>query len=57
LLDRLYESVYEQDEGFRCDMQNCRNTIVRHSIGVNDIAETVLTENEFCERLTALSKK
>ena len=54
LLDRLYQTVYDQNENYRRDIQSCRSVTFTHSIGKNKKSETVLTSQEFCSRLTKL---
>ena len=55
LLDRLYMTVYEQDEKFRKDISKVKQCRLIHSIGVSDKENTVLTEEEFIARLNMLS--
>ena len=58
LLDRLYQAVFEQDEEFANDLrQKCRKYKLIHSIGEKDSSKTVLTEDEFCKRLTSLCNR
>ena len=54
LLDRLYQSVYEQNDNFRRDLQSCKGVTFTHSLGKHKKSETVLTTQEFCSRLTKL---
>ena len=54
LLNRLFQSAYDQCESFRKALAATRNAKLTHSIGKRKIAETVLTEQEFCSRLTKL---
>ena len=54
LLDRLYQSVYDQNENFRRDLQSCKGVTFTHSLGKHKKSETVLTTQEFCSRLTKL---
>lgn len=54
LLNRLYQSVYDQNEGFRKDLNSCRGVTFTHSLGKHKKSETVLTSQEFCSRLTKL---
>ena len=54
LLNRAYKAMFEQNEGFRKALLATRNAVLTHSIGNNKEAETVLTEREFCRRLTFL---
>jgi predicted NAD-dependent protein-ADP-ribosyltransferase YbiA (DUF1768 family) len=54
LLDRAYQAVFDQNEGFRKALLSTGNATLTHSIGSNKTSETVLTEREFCSRLTRL---
>lgn len=53
LLDRAYMELYKND-GFRDALISTKNATLTHSIGKNKINETILTEKEFCSRLTKL---
>ena len=54
LLDRLYLSVYEQDESFRNDLLALRGKKIDHRMGLSNPSETVLTRHEFIFRLQRL---
>lgn len=54
LLDRLYETVFQQDASFRQDLWDSQGYFLRHSIGKHDPTDTILTELEFCHRLMML---
>ena len=54
LLDRLYQSVYDQCEGFRKALKATGKAKLTHFIGNNKRSETILTTSEFCSRLTKL---
>ena len=54
LLDRAYNTMYEQSESLRKQLKDAGNSIFTHSIGRNDEKETVLTEREFCSRMQKL---
>lgn len=54
LLDRLYLSVYDQNEGYKRDIMSCKGVSFTHSKGKNKKSETILTSQEFCSRLTKL---
>ena len=54
LLDRLYQTVYDQNDNFRRDLQSCKGVTFTHSLGKHKKSETVLTVQEFCSRLTKL---
>lgn len=57
LLDRLYDAVYDQDEGFRRDLSEIRGKNIDHRMGLSNPAETVLTRHEFVFRLQRLSER
>lgn len=54
LLDRFYQSLADQNEGFRKALLATDKATLTHSIGHNDPSKTVLTEREFCSRLTRI---
>jgi hypothetical protein len=54
LLDMIYQAVYDQNDSFRRALAATQNAVLTHSIGHNKESETVLTEREFCSRLTKL---
>lgn len=54
LLNRAYNAMYNQSEGFRKALEASGKSILTHSIGRNKETETVLTTNEFCKRLMYL---
>lgn len=56
LLDRLYDAVYEQDGRYRADLKAVRGRKLDHTMGVNDMARTVLTRKEFIDELERLQK-
>lgn len=53
LLDRAYTAMYS-NESFRKALEASKGCTLTHSIGKNNIRETVLTTSEFCSRLTKL---
>ena len=57
LLNRAYNALYTQNESFRKCLEDAGNAIFTHSIGKNNVKETVLTEREFCSRLQHLKDK
>lgn len=57
LLNRAYNCLYTQNEDFRKCLEDAKDAIFTHSIGKNNIKETVLTEREFCSRLQYLKDK
>ena len=54
LLDRAYQAMFDQNDGFRAALAASGNATFTHSIGKNKESDTVLTESEFCSRLTKL---
>jgi hypothetical protein len=54
LLDILYETAYDQCESFRRALIATGKATLTHSMGKNKTNETILTEREFCSRLTKL---
>ena len=54
LIDRAYRAMYEQNDSFRRALAASGKAVLMHSIGWNKEADTVLTEREFCSRLTSL---
>jgi hypothetical protein len=56
LLDRLYLTVFIENKDFRKDIKASKGAILTHSIGNQDITDTVLTEQEFCDCLMRLRR-
>ena len=56
LLDRAYDALNE-NTGFKKALEATGNATLTHSIGKNNIRETVLTAREFCSRLMKLREK
>ena len=56
LLDRAYMEL-SKNEGFKKALLSTANARLTHSIGKSDIHHTVLTEKEFCSRLTAIRRE
>jgi predicted NAD-dependent protein-ADP-ribosyltransferase YbiA (DUF1768 family) len=54
LLDRAYNALFEQNEGFRKALKATGKAVLTHSMGKANESETVLTKQEFCSRLTKL---
>ena len=54
LLDRAYQCMFDQSESFRDALRASLGATLTHSMGKNKIQETVLTEAEFCGRLSRL---
>lgn len=57
LLDRLYDAVFQQDAGFRADLESLRGQRIDHRMGLTNPAETVLTRMEFVRELQRLIGK
>jgi hypothetical protein len=57
LLDRAYQAMFEQCPVFRKALKETGDTVIEHSIGGVDSKETILTQQEFCSRLTSLREK
>jgi predicted NAD-dependent protein-ADP-ribosyltransferase YbiA (DUF1768 family) len=57
LLDRAYEAMASQSEGFRKALLASGTGLLTHSIGRRKKNETVLTTNEFCSRLMKLRER
>lgn len=55
LLDRAYEALSENVK-FQKALLATQNATLTHSIGKSKESETVLTEREFCSRLTNIRK-
>lgn len=56
LLDDAFEALC-QNEGFRRALIATGSAVLTHAIGKNDPRDTVLTQREFCSRLTKLRAK
>lgn len=56
LLDRAYQAMCDQNEGFRKALLATRDATLEHSIGRSKQSETVLTRSEFCSRLMKMRK-
>jgi len=54
LLDKAYSCLFSQNESFRNALKSTGNATLTHSIGKTDIHQTILTQKEFCSRLTEL---
>jgi predicted NAD-dependent protein-ADP-ribosyltransferase YbiA (DUF1768 family) len=57
LLNRAYEAMFEQSEGFRKALKASGNAVLTHAMGRTDARQTVLTRSEFCSRLTKLRNR
>lgn len=56
LLDEAFDAL-AQNTAFQKDLLATQNAVLRHSIGRNKKSETVLTQREFCSRLTKIREK
>ena len=56
LLDRAFDALSE-NTSFQRALLVTNNATLTHSIGKNKITETVLTRQEFCQRLTKIRKR
>lgn len=56
LIDRAYLAMATQNERFRKALLATGEATLTHSMGKNNPRETILTEREFCGRLTRLRK-
>ena len=56
LLDRAFNALSE-NASFRRALLTTNNATLTHSISKNKITETVLTRQEFCQRLTKIRKR
>lgn len=56
LLDDAF-TMLAQNTAFQRDLLATGNAVLRHSIGRNKKSETVLTQREFCSRLTNIREK
>lgn len=54
LLDRAYETITRQNEGFRKALIATGNATLTHSIGKSDTSKTILTVREFCSKLNKM---
>jgi hypothetical protein len=54
LLDMIYQAVHDQNDSFRRALAATQKAVLTHSIGHNKESDTILTEREFCSRLTKL---
>lgn len=54
LLDRAYTAMFTQSESFKKALLSTSKATLVHSIGKTKEKDTVLTEAEFCSRLTRL---
>ena len=52
LLDRAYVALTRQSESFRTALSATGDAVLTHSMGRSSEKETILTQSEFCRRLT-----
>jgi trimethylamine:corrinoid methyltransferase-like protein len=57
LLDRAYRAMFEQSESFRKALKASGSATLEHTIGRTKSSETILTQQEFCSRLTKLREE
>lgn len=53
LLDRAYEAL-SQNDSFKRALIASGDSVLTHTIGKSDLTKTVLTQSEFCSRLTKI---
>ncbi|MBI4118514.1 MAG: hypothetical protein HY455_03200 [Parcubacteria group bacterium] len=56
LLDRAFDALAE-NQSFREALLATGDAVLTHSIGTQNPSDTVLTEREFCERLTRIRSR
>jgi hypothetical protein len=56
LLDRAYTAMFSQNEKAQKALLATKSATLTHSIGRRKINETVLTQQEFCSRLTDIRR-
>lgn len=54
LVTRAYQAMFDQNERFRIALMSTRGMSLYHSKGVRNTFKTILTEQEFCNILTAI---
>lgn len=57
LLDRIFDTVAEQNAGFRKALLATENAVLKHTIGRTNPKDSVLTQTEFVRRLTKIRNK
>ena len=57
LLNRVYQAMCDQNEGFRKALLATNRATLDHSIGRPKKSDTVLTRQEFCSRLMKLRQE
>ena len=56
LLDKAFSEL-SKNEGFKKALLATGSATLTHSIGKNDLHKTVLTQSEFCRRLTSIREQ
>ncbi len=56
LIDKAYDALAENG-GFKKTLLATQKAVLTHSLGQNNTHRTILTEREFCSRLTKLRQK
>jgi hypothetical protein len=54
LLDRAFLAMATQNKGFQRALLGSDKAVLKHSMGKSSKRDTVLTESEFCSRLTKM---
>lgn len=54
LVTRAYQAMFNQNERFRTALMSTRGMLLFHSKGERNPYKTILTEQEFCDILTAM---
>lgn len=57
LLDRVYDTMFEQSESVRKALLATGDAILEHSIGRIKASDTILTREEFCSRLIKIRNR
>ena len=57
LLDRAFEALYTTNESAKRALLASGDAVLKHSIGKKSPKETVLTQSEFCSRLSRLRER
>lgn len=57
LLDEAYQALFRQNEKARKALLATGDAVLKHSIGKRKINKTVLTQREFCSRLTNIRQE
>ena len=57
LISRAYKAMFEHSETFRKALADTKGKRLYHTIGIDNLCDTILTTSEFCNRLTELRTK